>query len=190
MSPGPPQPAASGHWPALSRPAICSSYWIARPAGRGGGRSGRCHRFRWRRILSITGPSPIRLMTLRAPEQRGQTRGSASYTFLINRAHERLRPRANSVPLSELSWRSGCTPAAGARAETRNEAAIASSGRGAVPRSHRYSCSGLNDGSGSFCSISVDCRAGRGNTGKTSHLGRLFATGQEAQVCPDGGAQR
>ena len=44
MSPGPPQPAASGDWPALSRPAICSSYWIARPAGRGGGRSGRSHR--------------------------------------------------------------------------------------------------------------------------------------------------
>jgi hypothetical protein len=51
----------------------------------------------------MTGPSPIRLMIVSGPEQRGQTRGSASYTFLISRAHERLRSRANSSPLSESS---------------------------------------------------------------------------------------
>ena len=73
----------------------------------------------------MTGPSPIRLMILSGPKQRGQTRGSASYTFLINRAHERLRSRANSSALSESSWGGGRGSAgwedagAGARAETR-----------------------------------------------------------------------
>ena len=51
----------------------------------------------------MTGPSPIRLMILCGLEQRGRTKGSASYTFLINRAHEGLRSRANSAPLSEPS---------------------------------------------------------------------------------------
>jgi hypothetical protein len=55
----------------------------------------------------MTGLSPIKLMILSGPEQRGQTSGSASYTYLINRAHERLRARANSSPLSESSWRCG-----------------------------------------------------------------------------------
>jgi hypothetical protein len=40
-----------------------------------------------------------------------------SYTFLINQAHERLRPRANSSPLSESSWCIPCAPAAGADAD-------------------------------------------------------------------------
>ena len=101
QKPGPPQPASS-------KLAIFSSYSIDRPAGCGGGRSGRSHSFRCRRIFSITGASPIKLMIVSGPEQRGQTSGSASYTFLINRAHERLRARAYSSPLSESSWRCGC----------------------------------------------------------------------------------
>jgi len=101
QKPGPAQPASS-------KLAISSSYSMDRPAGRGGGRSGRSHSFRCRRIFAMTGLSPIRLMILSGPEQRGQTSGCAWYTFLINRAHERLRARANTSPLSESCWRRGC----------------------------------------------------------------------------------
>ena len=65
----------------------------------------------------MTGPSPIRLMILSGPEQRGQTKGSASYTFLISRAHERLRSRPNSSPLSQPPAASSAAPAGGADAE-------------------------------------------------------------------------
>src|SRR3990172_177379 len=83
----------------------------------GGGRSGGSHSFKWRRIFSMTAVSPIRLMIFSGPEQRGQTRGSASYTFLINRAQERLRPRANCSALSESSWCIPCAAAGGADAD-------------------------------------------------------------------------
>ena len=86
QEPGPLQAFASGHWPASSTSTISSSYWIDRTAGRGGGRSGRSHSFRWRRIFSITGRSPIRLMILSGPRQRGQTR------------HLRYSEHADSVP--------------------------------------------------------------------------------------------
>lgn len=59
----------------------------------------------------MTGPSLIRLMIFSGPEQQGQTRGSASYTFLIKRAHERLRLRENSALLSECSCCIVCAPA-------------------------------------------------------------------------------
>jgi hypothetical protein len=65
----------------------------------------------------MTRASPIRLMILRGPAQRGQTKGSASYTLLISRAHERLRPRANSSALLESSVRRPGASAAGAGAD-------------------------------------------------------------------------
>jgi hypothetical protein len=103
---------ASGHRlpssnPEMSNPEMSSSYCMDRSPGGGGGRSGRSHSFRWRRIFSMTAPSPIRLRILSGAQQRGQTRGSASQTFLINRAHERLRLRRNSSALSGASCWAG-----------------------------------------------------------------------------------
>ena len=78
QQPGRSHAVASGQWSASSGSTIGSSYWIERSGVGGGGRSDRSHSFRWRRIFSMTGASPIRLMILRGPEQRGQTKGSAS----------------------------------------------------------------------------------------------------------------
>ena len=44
----------------------------------------------------MTGALSIRLMILSGPPQRRQIRGSASYTFLMSRAQERLSRRAKS----------------------------------------------------------------------------------------------
>ena len=74
----------------------------------------------------MTGPSPIRLTILSGLKQRGQTKGSASYTFLINRAHERLCLRANAAPLSEVSCR---IPHAGGGGADAHAAAAGESGR-------------------------------------------------------------
>jgi len=92
-----------------SKTITSGSYCIDLSGAGGGGRSCRSHSFRRRRIFSITGPSPIRLMILSGPEQRGQTRGSASYTFFISLAHELLTWRANSSaqPPSSLPGGSG-----------------------------------------------------------------------------------
>lgn len=73
----------------------------------------------------MTGASLIRLMILRGPEQRGQTKGDASYTLLINRAQDLLHARANSPALSHSSrcisgpWAAGEGADAAGRADTR-----------------------------------------------------------------------
>jgi hypothetical protein len=43
-------------------------------------------------------------MIVSGPEQRGQTKGFASYTFLINRAHERLRASVQKSVLQQGVW--------------------------------------------------------------------------------------
>jgi len=71
----------------------------------------------------MTGALSIRLMILSGPPQRGQIRGSASYTFLISRAQERRnRDVAPPIRAHQAPWRAPRRHnerARGARSRTR-----------------------------------------------------------------------
>jgi hypothetical protein len=103
--------AASDHRLTSSNPGMSGSHRMDLSGAGGGGRSGRSQSFRWRRIFSITAPSPIRLMILSGPEQRGQTKGDASYTFFISLAHELLTWHRNSSAQAPFSLAGGGTAA-------------------------------------------------------------------------------
>ena len=117
-----------------SKTITSGSYCIDLSGAGGGGRSCRSHSFRWRRIFSITGPSPIRLMILSGPEQRGQTRGSASYTFFTSLAHELLTWRRNSSaqPPSPLPGGSATAVGSETPAPARARRTLEKAGEGAV----------------------------------------------------------
>jgi len=95
----------SNRWSTPSKTTTSGSYATDLSGAGGGGRSGRSHRLRWRRILSMTGALSIRLMILSGPPQGGQIRGSASYTFLMSCAQERLSLRAKSSAQRECCAR-------------------------------------------------------------------------------------